>query len=188
LTPLKVAGVEDGSFQTNPSNDGSAIQYTPLCITKMLGRRLLSVDITPITVDGLDSTKNLLRILKKIEVDVAILGGITFGGFNIVDAELLNIETGIPMIVFTADEPKNFAIKNALIKNFIDWRLRWARIEKLKPFNSVKIHKVKPIFYETIGCNNLWAEEVLRSQCINSRVPEAVRVAKMIARGVSPFF
>jgi endonuclease V-like protein UPF0215 family len=185
LIPLKVAGVEDGSF-SNYHDD--TVQYTPLCITKMLGTHLLSLDITPITVDGLDSTENLLNVVKKNKVDAIILSGITFGGFNIVDAELLNIETGIPVIVFTVDEPKNFAIKNALIKNFSDWRLRWARIEKLEPFHSVRIHKVKPIFYETIGCNKKWAEEVLRSQCKNSRVPEAVRVAKMIARGVSPFF
>jgi endonuclease V-like protein UPF0215 family len=116
------------------------------------------------------------------------LGAITFAGFNIVDAELLNIKTGIPLIVFTGDQPKNFAIKNALMKNFSDWRLRWACIEKLEPFHSIRIHKEKPIFFETIGCNKMWAEEILRSQCINSRVPEAVRVAKMIARGISPFF
>jgi endonuclease V-like protein UPF0215 family len=188
LTLLTVSGVNNGSFRAFPSRLYGKFQYTPLCITRLHRDHVLSVSIFRITVDGMDATEILLNHLKKSETDVVILGGVTFGGFNIVNVRLLNKEIGIPVIVFSAEKPKNKAMKKALMKNFSDWELRWSYVEKLGPFFSVNIQKGKPIFYEAIGCGKEWAEDVLKAQCINSRVPEAVRVAKMIARGVSLFF
>ena len=79
-------------------------------------------------------------------------------------------------------------MKTALMKHFDDWKLRWSYIEKVGEVYTATIYGVKPIFFETIGCSPEWAKEILVEQCVSSRVPESVRLAKMIARGVSPFF
>lgn len=154
----------------------------------MRGSKILSVKIERITIDGMDVTVNLLNSLDVVETEVVILGGITFAGFNVVDTELLNKKTGIPIIVFSKDRPDSKAMKKALIKYFDDWKIRWSYIEKTGKVYSTKIYEINPIYYETIGCSPKWAKKVLFEQCINSRVPEAVRIADMIARGVSPFF
>jgi endonuclease V-like protein UPF0215 family len=183
-----VAGVNDGSFEAFPSKTNRFGKFTAICITVMRGHNIISVKIDRVSIDGIDVTETLLNNLDVNGTKVVILGGITFAGFNIVDTELLYTKTGIPIIVFSKSRPNSTAIKKALMKHFDDWKLRWSYIEKIGEVYTATIYGVNPIFYETIGCSPEWAKEVLVEQCINSRVPESVRIAKMIARGVSPFF
>jgi hypothetical protein len=136
----------------------------------------------------MDVTETLLIGLKENETNVVILDGITFAGFNVVDVDLLFKETGIPIIVFTDKRPDTKAMKIALMKHFPDWQLRWSLIEKRGKLYSTIIHGKNPVYFEAVGCSEDWAERVLREQCVNSKVPEAVRIAKMIARSISSFF
>ena len=39
-----------------------------------------------------------------------------------------------------------------------------------------------------VGASTDFAEQVLREQAINGRVPEAVRIANLVAKGVSSIF
>lgn len=188
MTLLKVAGVDEGSFRAFLSKNEDKIQYTPLCVTLLQGSRILSVSISGIQVDGMDVTEKLLNSLKENETNVVIIDGITFAGFNILDVDLLYQETGIPIIVFTDKKPNTKAMKMALMKHFPDWKLRWDLVEKRGELNSIIIHGENPVYFEFVGCSEDWAERVLREQCVNSKVPEAVRVAKMIAKSISPFF
>lgn len=183
-----MAGVNDGSFEAFPSKINRSDNFTAICIVVMRGSRIISVKIDRVTVDGLNVTDILLNNLDVNDSKVVILGGITFAGFNIVDTELLYAKTGIPIIIFSRSRPNNVAMKTALMKHFDDWKIRWSYIEKVGEVYTAKIYGVKPIFYEIIGCSPEWAKKVLVEQCVNSRVPESVRIAKMIARGVSPFF
>ena len=139
---------------------------------------------------GLASTvlRSPLISLKENETNVVILDGITFAGFNVVDVDLLFQETGIPIIVFTDKKPDTKAMKRALMKHFPDWELRWSLVKNRGQLNSIIVHGETPVYFEVVGCFEDWAERVLRVQCVNSKVPEAVRVAKMIARSISPFF
>lgn len=139
-------------------------------------------------VDGIDVTEILLNSLKETEISVVILDGITFAGFNVIDVDLLFKETGIPIIVFTDKKPDTKAMNMALMKHFSDWQLRWSLIEKRGKLNSIIIHGKSPVYFEAVGCSKDWAESVLKEQCVNSKVPEAVRIAKMIARSISPVF
>jgi endonuclease V-like protein UPF0215 family len=136
----------------------------------------------------MDVTEKLLNNLKENGTNVVILDGITFAGFNTVDVDLLYKETGIPIIVFTDKKPDTNAMKTALMKHFPDWQLRWSLIEKRGKLNSFIIYGETPVYFEVVGCSETWAEKVFREQCVNSKVPEAVRIARMIARSISPFF
>jgi endonuclease V-like protein UPF0215 family len=136
----------------------------------------------------MDVTEKLLNSFLVNETNVVILDGITFAGFNTVDVDVLFKETGIPIIVFTEKMPDTKAMKRALMKHFQDWEKRWSLIEKRGRLNSFIIHGEIPVYFEVVGCSEAWAEKVFREQCINSKVPEAVRIARMIARSISPFF
>jgi endonuclease V-like protein UPF0215 family len=189
LSPVyTVAGAQDGSFEPFRRGHGRPMQYTCLCITKMRGGVIQGVRLARITVDGLDSTDALLNNLGSWELDALILGGATFAGFNVVDAQRVNRETGTPVIVFSGEYPDMEATRDALRKHFPDWVERWSRYEALGEIQSLKIGDQPPVYYENVGCSKGFAEDVLREQAVSSRTPECVRVADMIAKGVTPAF
>jgi endonuclease V-like protein UPF0215 family len=95
----------------------------------MKGDRVLKVLQEEIRVDGLDTTDKLLSMIRRMEVDANILGGITFGGFNVIDPRVIHAETGVPFIVYSAVKPDNHAVLAALRKHFPDWERRWEIIE-----------------------------------------------------------
>lgn len=189
MTPhFTVAGVQDGSFEAFYRGTSSAKQYTALCCATLERGRILAVNVDRILVDGLDSTETLLNNLEKTEINAIILGGATFGGFNVMDIEYVYKKTGIPVIVYSGDFPDMEATRAALRKHFPDWRERWARYEALGEINIFESGKYPEIYFENMGCTIDFAEKVLGDQTITSRIPEAVRVADIIAKGLSPIF
>jgi endonuclease V-like protein UPF0215 family len=189
LSPVyTVAGAQDGSFEPFRRGLDRPLQYTCLCLTRLRGPIIQDIRLACITVDGLDVTEALLKGLDSWEVDVLILGGATFAGFNVVDVKRLNGETGTPVIVFSGDRPDMEATRDALRKHFPDWRERWSRYEMLGEIRSLKIGDYPPVYYEAVGCSEGFAADVLREQAVSCRTPECVRVADLIAKGVTPVF
>lgn len=183
-----VAGVQDGSFESFRRGASCAKQLTALCCATLEGGRILAVNVDCIVVDGLDSTEILLNNLEKTEVDVIILGGATFGGFNVVDVDYVYKRTGIPVIVYSGYYPDMEATRDALRKHFPDWRMRWARYEALGEIHKFESGRYPAVYFENVGCAIDFAEQVLDEQTITCRIPEAVRVADIIAKGLSSIF
>jgi endonuclease V-like protein UPF0215 family len=181
-------GAQDGSFEAFQRGIASAIQYTSLCLTKLAGPVVQDIRLARITVDGLDATEVLLNNLSGWEYDVVILGGATFAGFNVVDVENVYKSTGKPVIVFSPKYPDMDATLRALRKHFTDWEMRWNRYEALGELYELRLDDAPPVYYEVIGESTSYAEKVLREQAISGRTPEAIRVADLIAKGVSPIF
>jgi uncharacterized protein len=181
-------GVQDGSFEAFQRGVARAIQYTSLCLTKLSGPVIQDIRLARITVDGLDATDVLLNNLAGWEYEVLILGGATFAGFNVVDVKNVYKFTGKPVIVFSPKFPDMKATLHALCKHFTDWEMRWSRYEALGALYKLEFDDAPPVYYEVIGESTDYAEKVLREQSINSRTPEAIRVADLIAKGVSPIF
>lgn len=184
LDELCLLGVEDGSFR---AFDRQAEPLAYLCCTRMKGRRIKWVALLPIEVDGLDATNKLLTVMSDGMTDAVILGGITFAGFNVIDPHKVFQETGVPVIVYSGKRPDDGSMLIALKTHFSDWKMRWAVIESLG-----KVHEVitkpgePPVYFEVVGGSTNWAKWVLGSSALVCRIPEPVRVARIIARGVSP--
>lgn len=181
-------GVQDGSFEPFQRGAGNPIQRTSLCCICLRGSELLDLRVVPITVDELDAGVNIVNILKGWEFDVIILGGATFAGFNVVDTEYVYRETGKPIIVYMPKYPDMDATLNALRKHFPDWRERWRRYEALGMIHELRIGEYSSIFFEVVGGSVMFAEKVLREQAIYGRMPEALRLADLIAKGTSSVF
>lgn len=179
-------GVQDGSFEAFQRGIASAIQHTSLCLTKLWGVVIQDIKIDCITVDGLDATEVLLNNLADWDYDVLILGGATFAGFNVVDVENVYKTTGKPVIVYSPRIPDMDATLCALRKHFSDWKMRWSRYEALGELHECRIKNYPSVYYEIVGESTGYAEKVLREQAIYGRMPEAVRVADLIAKGVTP--
>lgn len=181
--PIRILGVEDGSFDAfNRQAPGSTL----LCGVLMKGDRILKVRHAEIEVDGLDATDKLLSMMVGIEVDAVILGGITFGGFNVINPRTINTETGVPIIVYSGTMPDNAAVLAALRKHFPDWKRRWKIFKELGRIHSTQVFMDSPeIYFEVVGCEPGWAEVVLKDSAMISRIPEPVRVAGLVARGLT---
>ncbi len=181
-------GVQDGSFEPFQRGISRHIQRTSLCCTCLQGPELLDLRVVPITVDGLDAGVNIVNILMDWEIDVIVLGGATFAGFNVVDVEYVYREIEKPIIVYMSKYPDMDATLNALRKHFSDWRERWRRYKALGRIHELKIGEHPSIYFEVVGGSVGFAENVLREQAIHGRMPEALRIAGLIAKGTSSVF
>jgi len=180
----RLIGVEDGSFEAFSDSESS----TYLCGVVMDSGVIRDVRLAEISVDGLDATEMLLKLMDGLDLDAVILGGITFAGFNVMDPFTIFDETMVPIIVYSGVKPDNESMYQALKKNFGDWEARWGIVERLGDvYETVSFRGEPGIYFEVVGCTASWAEEVLKSAALISRIPEPVRVAGIIARGLSPF-
>ena len=181
-------GAQDGSFEAFQRGVANAIQYTSLCLTRLSGAVIQDIRVARITVDGMDATDVLLNNLRGWDYDVLLLGGATFAGFNVVNAENVFKTTGKPVIVFSPKMPDVDATLGALRKHFPDWEMRWSRYEALGELYTFRIRDFPPVYYEVVGESTTYAEKILAEQAITGRTPEAIRVADLIAKGVSSVF
>lgn len=182
---VKVIGVEDGGFpvfRPSGSRHGKAL----LVCVLMDGPWIEAVQMRAITIDGTDATARLLEMLNELTFDVILLGGISFAGFNLIDPNKVYATVGKPVIVVSKKRPDNVAVKKALICHFEDWAARWEIIEKLGGIHEVlSMRGEAPIYIEVIGAEVSWAQELIRNLSSRSRIPEPIRVARFIARGLT---
>ncbi len=86
-------------------------------------------------------------------------------------------------------KPDNDAVLAALRKHFPDWKSRWEIIGELGKIHSIQVFaEDQKIYFEAIGCDPKWAEVVLKDSALISRIPEPVRVAGLVARGLTQVY
>jgi endonuclease V-like protein UPF0215 family len=138
-----------------------------------------------IIVDGLDATRKTELLLKgSVQIPV-LLSGVTFGGFNLIDPWRIQKLCKAPVIVVIGSRPDNRAVKLALSRHFPDWKERWDLIRSLGPLRKVRTMAGEgPVFFERFGCSTRDAALILKTWAFVSRVPEPLRVAGILARGL----
>jgi len=169
--------------------DRSTNQSTLLVAALLQNSRILTVKMGRITVDGMDASRVLTSLLIRLRYDAILLSGISFGGFNLIDLKRLSQATRRPVIAVTGERPSNAAVRSALRKHFADWKERWRIVE-----NAGRLYSCKPLpeepklFFEVRGTSSQSAKRIIISSAAISRLPEPVRVAGLLARGLTPLF
>lgn len=185
MEQVKVVGVEDGGFPS-PRPPGSRHGKGLLVCVLMNGPWIEAVQMRAITVDGTDATARLLEMLNEFTFDAILLGGISFAGFNLIDPNKVYAVVNKPIVVVSKERPDNTAVKQALASHFEDWSTRWEIIEKLGEIHEVLFMQGEaPIYIEVIGAEVYWAQKLIRNLPSRCRIPEPVRVARFIARGLT---
>lgn len=180
---FRVVGVEDGGFFKESTK---YTRQTLLVCILLRGVQIAGFQTNTITVDGLDASNKLIAMLRHWSFDAVILAGVSFAGFNLVDPTMVFEEFGKPVVVISRTKPDNVAVKNALFRHFEDWRVRWSVFEKLGPVHQVVSKEEEPPLYvEVVGATAGWATKLIRASAACCRVPEPIRVAKLIARGLT---
>jgi len=176
---MPIVGVEDGSFQKGVARKAL------LAAVLLRGMKIKNVKVTEVTVDGLDATQRLSEILSEWEFVAVLLAGVSFAGFNVIDPTVIHEKFEKPIIIISKTKPDNKAVKQALQRHFEDWKIRWAIFEKLNSFHRITVSTGAPIYVETIGMGVRLAANLISALSFCGRVPEPIRIARLIARGLS---
>lgn len=197
---IRILGFDDAAFEDRKKRGESAKpikRAVPVIGVIFRGGNFLDgVLRTDITIDGLDSTDKLIKLINgtrhKKQLRVVMFDGITLGGFNIIDIQRLRKEIELPIIVFNRKMPDLARVRKAL-KNFRDYRRRWGLIEKAGDIKSCKIRRhdlrrdlkgKKKVYYQSVGLSEKEAEEIIKLSSTHGQIPEPLRVAHLIATAV----
>jgi endonuclease V-like protein UPF0215 family len=143
---------------------------------------------THIEKDGTDATERLASMITESrnygQIRVAMLGGVTFGGFNVVDIAELERRTGLPVIAVMRRLPDMEGIRRAL-KNLDHHELRYEAILNAGEISEARTKwRGGPVYFQCKGMEKEDAARLIADTAVHSRLPEPVRVAHIIATGV----
>jgi uncharacterized protein len=180
---IRVLGVDDGQFTPHSSE-----QVPVVGVVFRGGYWLDGFMCTTLTVDGLDSTDKIAAMIVGSphyrQLRVVVLNGITFGGFNVVDIQALHEQTKLPVIAVTQKKPNLEEIHDAL-NHLPEAEERWRRVQSAGEITAVAARTGKQrIYIEVAGVSVELAQTILKLTSTRSNIPEALRVAHLVASGL----
>jgi endonuclease V-like protein UPF0215 family len=178
---IRILGIDDSPFTFNE------LYSTVIGVVMRGGEYLEAVLRTQVTIDGAEATAICEEMIQnsryRKQLKVVLLDGVCLGGFNVVDIEELFKATNVPVITITRDKPDQEKIKKALQKNFKDWEDRWAVLQRGTLQKIPTQHN--PIYIKYTGLSLEEAKEIINISTIRGAIPEPIRVAHLIASGIT---
>jgi hypothetical protein len=183
---IRVLGIDDGKFVPHS-------KYHVLVVGVVFrgGYWLDGLMSTSVVVDGLEATEKIADMIVASphyrQLRVVMLNGITLAGFNVVNIKQLNAKTDLPVIAVTEKKPDLERV-HAAINRLPDSEERWKAVVDAGETFPVTTHGGKQqIYAEATGITWEHATEVLRLTSTRSKIPEPLRVAHLVASGISSY-
>lgn len=181
---IRILGIDDGAFV--PHSKGVA---TVVGIVYRGGYWLDGVMQTEVKIDGMDATEKIAYMITASphynQLRVIILNGVTFAGFNVVDIKKLFERIRLPVITVTREKPDFNDIRKAL-RNLPEYEKRLEAMENAGKLIEVRTRDAEQAVYvQIVGISEKDAEKILKSTSTRSNIPEALRVAHIIASGLT---
>jgi len=178
---IRILGIDDAPFSFDE-------KYSTVIGVIMRGGEYLECILrSQVTIDGTEATMICKQMIQnsryRQQLKVIMLDGACLGGFNVVDINELSESTNLPVITITRDKPDQQKIKHALQKNFKDWKDRWLLLQKGKLHRIATQHN--PIYIKYAGLLLEEAKEIINISTIRGVIPEPIRVAHLIASGIT---
>ena len=181
---IRVLGIDDGVFvpHTKGLADVVGVVYRG-------GYWLDGVMRTEVEIDGMDATEKIASMITASthydQLRVVMLNGVTFGGFNVVDMKKLFERVRLPIITVTRERPLFKEIRKA-IRNLPESKKRLEAIVDAGKIIEVHTHDAEQAVYmQIVGIPAKDAEKIVKSTSTRSNIPEALRVAHIIASGLT---
>ena len=177
---IRILGIDDSNF-TREDRD-------VLVVGALLrgGYWIDGVLSTHVQRDGLDATEKIVNMILKArykDLRAIMLKGVTIAGFNLIDIEKLNRDTGLPVVVVMRKMPDIESIEKALTNlDFLEKRVEI--IKKAGEIYKGTVQEKSDIFFQFKGIEKEDARELIRISSMHSNIPEPLRVAHIIATGV----
>lgn len=173
-----VVGFDDAPFARRHRGDVLVIGAV------FAGPRLDGVISTRVRRDGINATARVAECLLDSpfapQVHAILLQGIAFAGFNVVDLQTLRRDTGLPVLVVVRQAPDMAAIRRALLDHVPGGVRKWRLIEAAGPMEPMA-----GLYVQRCGLGRDAARRLLEEHRMHSRLPESLRVAHLIAGGVT---
>lgn len=176
-------GFDDATFKLKTN-----VKITQLIGVICQGTRLVRVVREDIEIDGDDATDKLIKLVRNNEkhVQYVLTHTITFGGFNLVNLADIHTELGKPIIAITEREVDFDSVVSALkikfphtYKNKIRYIIDAGNLYETDINTAGGISK---LFFHCKGINVKEVETLLKKICIDSKLPESVRMAHLIGK------
>jgi uncharacterized protein len=178
---IRILGIDDAPFTFHE-------KYTMVIGAVMRGGEYLECVLrNQVAIDGTEATDICTQMINnsryRQQLKAVMIDGACLGGFNVVDIDALSEATQIPVITVTRDKPDQKKIKHALQKNFKDWEIRWDVLQK------GRLHKIptshNPMYIKCSRLSLEEAKEIINISTIRGVLPEPIRVAHLIASGIT---
>ncbi|HEC39049.1 hypothetical protein LCGC14_0773830 [marine sediment metagenome] len=176
-------GFDDAAF-----NLKSKAKNTHLIGVVCQGIRMVNIVRASIKIDGNDATEKLIDLVKQNEehIQYILTHTITFGGFNLINLNRIYNELKKPIIAVNDREVNIEAVEKALRKNFPKFYTK--KLQQI--FDSGNLYKteiktaggISNIYFHSKGIEIKEVELLLQKICIDSKLPESIRLAHLIGR------
>ncbi len=176
--PSHLIAFDDAPFERAWRGD------VPVIGVACAGLRVEGILRTAVRRDGANATEVLRRAVERsrfaAHTRVILLQGITLAGFNVVDIWKLHEELRMGVLVVARRQPNLRAVESALRNHFPGGLRKWALVRKAGP-----MERSLDVWIQRAGVSPADADDVLRSLIVNGRIPEPLRLAHLIAGGLT---
>ena len=145
--------------------------------------RIEGISKARVETDGTDSTEAIIgEIQKKYSerCNYIMMPGITFAGLNICNISEVYSATVIPVLSIVKHSPDTASIKRAIIRHTYDPEKRISILEQASPV-LLSLRENFSVYANLAGIHKKEAELLLRKSIIFGKVPEPLRLARMIS-------
>lgn len=182
---MRILAVEDGGFPEGILGErkGKAL-LVGILTSNFIPEKIL---LSEITVDGLDATKQLVKMVRKEKrgVDLILLASISYAGFNPMDPKQIYRHLRIPVLVVNPKKPDNVAVESALMHHFSDWRKRFSVFKKVGTPKKLIVGAGKRVYFHASGISEARAEAFIKKLVVFGNRPEPLRIARILAHELS---
>jgi endonuclease V-like protein UPF0215 family len=172
-----VIGFDDGPFDRAHRGDVLVVGAV-FCPTRLAG-----VVSGKVRRDGSNAARVVTRLLQGSrfgpQIQLVMVQGIAFAGFNVIDLFALNEALKVPVLAVARREPDLSAIRRALLERVPGGARKWAIIERLGPMEPVA-----GVYVQRVGLSLAQADAVIRRFALHGLIPEPLRIAHLIAGGI----
>jgi uncharacterized protein len=173
---IRVIGFDDAPFQRQQA------EPVPIAGVVCAGTRFEGMLWGEIAPDGWNATEVIAAMLLRskflAQLHLILLDGISMGGFNIIDLPALSERLELPCVSVMRHLP-NFSKIQVALQRLPDPEARLATMRQAGP-----IHQHPPFYFQVCGAEPALMARVLERLSDRGHVPEALRIAHLIASAV----
>ena len=173
-----VVGFDDAPFEH--AHRGDVALIGAVCART----RLDGVIAGTVRRDGANATDRMIALVadSKFErhVRAVLLHGIAVAGFNVVDIQRLSQALDVPVVVVVRRRPRMELVRAALFDRTPGPARKWRLIQR-----AGDIERIGPIWVQRAGISSPDAAALLAATTLHGNVPEPLRLAHLIAGGIT---
>jgi len=134
-------------------------------------------------MDATDKIIGMYKALKRDDINVLMLNGCVISWYNVVDLKRIYEELALPLICVTYEESKG--LEKYFMELFPDDYDRRIRIyHKNGPRTPITLHTGYSVYVRFLGMSLEEAKGILNKFTLHGAVPEPLRIARLLARGI----